>query len=618
MRTTVGQLLINNALPEGLRDHARKLDKKGVVALFEQVARDHPDQYREIAKKLSDIGRDVAYTEGSSITLDDLSTPQAKLMTVPALKERVRAIVHDRKLSQEEKDRLIVEETSKLVGKLDAAIQAEGLEQGNNLAQFAASGARGSPSQISQMRGSTLLVMDNKKRPIPIPITSSYAEGLDPAEMWASSYGVRSGYVTVKSATPKAGFFAKQLSNAAHRLVVVDQLPLAGTGLMVETEDPDTEGSVLAKDYGALKAGTVLQPHHLKQLRKKHAKVLVYSPIAAPVAGGGVPRVAAGVREKGGLPPINDQIGIASAQAIAEPLSQAMISSRHIAGVVGGSGEKGSAKAEAGFDVVNRMTNIPKYYAGRAPVAEVDGHISKIEPAPQGGHYVWIGEERHYVDDQQDLAVKPGQVVEAGDVLGTGLPGTDDVVRHKGIGEGRRYFLQEMRRVMKNSGVNLHRRNLELMARSLINHVKVTGDNLDGHLPDDIVEYDDFAARYTPRQGSRPTRTKLARGKYLEQPVLHYSIGTRMTPRVIQDLHDNDVTDVLVHDEEPDFMPHMSRAMDVMSRDPDWMTRMGGFYLEKNVLDAVHRGASSQDHSTSYVPSLAKATEFGKTDKPGY
>jgi hypothetical protein len=1000
MRTTVGQLLINDALPEDLRDHTRVLNKKGVVALFTHIAEKHPEKYRELDKRLSDIGRDVSYTEGSSITLDDLSTAKAKHAVMPALKARVREIVNDPKLNQEEKDRLIVEETGKLVGKLSDAIHAEGLADGNNLSHFAESGARGSSQQVGQMRGSPLLVTDNKKRVIPIPITSSYSEGLDPVELWASSYGVRSGYVTIKSclaagttvlmangtekvieqvkagdvvmgadltgnmkpsvvveafdngkrpcfefvfrknrtnefisvqatddhkvlarykcgqsvkarrrsyyaptllplwkaatrkhatdncftavppsgwstdehhepyalmlglmlgdgcmtgrtytlscadqllvddistylselhlglsrpasgyswcvrygsydkfnhgpgrhpfvefckrvgcdgklarektlpaeawswsdtslgnllaglfstdgcikhnknngnisivlqmtsqalvqqvkrllelrfgvcvgpvritkadglvygkhdqysiaisqlsavvkfsqkirlvgrkrrkleallatvkptfrntdcgfksqsktflgqvntydlhvdnqdhlfvlgnglivsnSTPKAGFFGKQLANAAHRLVVVDQKPLEGTGLMVETQDPDTEGSVLARDYGPLKAGTVLLPHHMKQLRKKFPKVLVYSSIAAPVAGGGVPQVAAGVRERGGLSPLNDQIGIAASQAIAEPLSQALISSKHIAGVVGGAGGRGSARAEAGFDVVNRMANIPKYYPGRSPVAEADGHISRIEPAPQGGHYVFIGDIKHYVDDEQDLAVKPGQAVEAGDSLGTGMPGTDDIVRHKGIGEGRRYFLNEMRRVMKNSGVNVHRRNLELMARSLINHVQITGDNMEGHLPDDIVEYDDFAARYTPRPGSKLERTKLAKGRFLEQPVLHYSIGTRLTPRVMQDLHDNDVKDVMVHDEEPDFTPRMSRAMDVMSRDPDWMTRMGGFYLGKNTLDAVHRGASSKDHSTSYVPSLAKATEFGKTDKPGY
>jgi hypothetical protein len=42
------------------------------------------------------------------------------------------------------------------------------------------------------------------------------------------------------------------------------------------------------------------------------------------------------------------------------------------------------------------------------------------------------------------------------------------------------------------------------------------------------------------------------------------------------------------------------------------MTRMLGSNLRKSTLQAVHRGAISDEQGTSYVPSLAKAVDFGR------
>lgn len=621
MRTTVGQLLVNEALPEDLRDYQRKMDKKGLQETLRLAADKHPEQYRDIVKNLSDVGRDVSTFEGSSISLDDLRPAEIKNKVIGALRMRVAEIVNDNKIPADKKNDMILEETSKLLGKLDDAVHEEGMTANNILSHMVASGARGNKSNVNQMRGAALIVADHRNRAIPVPILNSYAEGLDPVELWATSYGVRKGYVDLKTATPKAGFFGKQLANAAHRLIVRGERPIDGVGLPVDTVDPDNEGAVLARDYGDHKAGTIITPRIRKQLVEKYPTILIHSPIAAPIAGGGIPQWAVGVRERGGLSPIGDNVGVAAAQAISEPLSQSVISSKHIAGVVGGSTAHGAGgSTQAGFEAINRMANIPKTFEDQATVANLDGSISRVEDAPQGGKYVYIGNERHYVLPGQELTVKSGQQVEAGDVMSSGLPNPSEIVKHKGIGEGRRVFMQSLQQTLKNSGVRVNRRNVELMARALINHVRVTDtDGPEGSLPDDILEYDDFAARYVPRPGSAAMKTAGAKGRYLEQPVLHYSIGTRITPRVIGMLKDHGVDDIMVHNDPPGFEPEQQRAMDVMSKDPDWMTRLGGFHLEKNFLDSVHRGLKSEEHSTSYLPSLAKAVEFGKApNKIGY
>jgi hypothetical protein len=209
-----------------------------------------------------------------------------------------------------------------------------------------------------------------------------------------------------------------------------------------------------------------------------------------------------------------------------------MISSKHATGIVGSS-DKVNAAAAKTFDTINNMSNIPKRFPGGATLSSVEGIVTNIKKAPQGGWSVYVGDREHYVEPTQPLQVKVGSVVEEGDTLCEGIPNPAEVVQYKGIGEGRRYFFNKMREVVKSAGGS-HRRNIELMSRGLINHVRITdADGLDGHLPDDIIEYDDLAASYKPRKGTQMTPLATARNRYLETPTLHYSIGTKITPSVI-------------------------------------------------------------------------------------
>jgi DNA-directed RNA polymerase subunit beta' len=616
MRTTVGQALLNDLLPEDLRDYSRVLDKKGTAALFRRIAEKYPDRYADIARKFLKFGGDVSYWEGSSFGLSHLRTADAASRYVPAIRARVNAIAADARLDPDARRRLILEAVNPAVGKLDADVMAEALAKGNPLGLYAAAGARGNKSELNQMTGAPLLVTDHRQRQVPMPILRNYADGLDPAEMWATSFGVRKGYVDVKTATPKTGYFGKQLANAAHKLVVTDEEPPEGLGLEVDADDPDNEGAVLARAAGGHPVGTVLTPRILKELEAKGGKLLVYSPIAAPSLNG-VPAKAAGIRETGELPRRGDNIGIPAAQALAAPLAQAMISSKHIGGVVGGGGKGTSLETQGAFGTVERLANIPKSYAGYAPVAAADGVVESIRPADRGGSLVRAAGRDYYVPPGQEAALREGERVEAGDVLGTGLPNPAEVVRHKGVGEGRRYLLEKLREVYTRGGVKHHRRNLELAVRGLVNHVRITDpDGRLGHLPDDIVEYDRLAATYAPREGARTYPLATAAGKYLEKPVLHYSIGTRITPRMVAGLKRAGVGEVLGHESEPEFEPAMQRAVDALAVDPDWMVQLNGFNLRRNFQKSLYAGRGSSEKGLSYIPRLARGVGFEQAAPP--
>ena len=281
-------------------------------------------------------------------------------------------------------------------------------------------------------------------------------------------------------------------------------------------------------------------------------------------------------------------------------------SSKHSGGVVGEDDKK-----VTGFKEINQFVQVPKNFIGSATLSKVDGSIGKISKAPQGGNYVYINDEEHYVPEERKLEAKIGQRVEAGDALSSGVPNPGEVVKYKGIGEGRRYFVERYNKILKENGAGNHRRNIEAIARGFINRVRVTDPNgFDGHLVNDVLSYDDVVRDYEPRFGSKLINPKQAVGAYLEKPILHYSIGTIVTPNIAKRLAAAKAGNILIHKDQPPFEPFVSRIMDVTSTDKDWMTRLSGFNLKKSFLDAAQRGSTSEIGGTSFVPSVASGQEI--------
>ena len=606
METTVGQLLVNEALPEDMRDYERALDKKSVQKLFADIAVKYPDRYAEILQRFHTLSSNTVTNHGreASLTLESFRTPESVRKIHAVINEGVTKIMAS-SAPREEKDKQIINLISKYLDPVTDENYNEGLKSGNPLALQVLSGSRGNKNQFRSLRGGDLLVVDHKDRPIPIPILSSYSDGLDPVQYWAGSYGARKGAVSTKFATPKSGFLGKQLSLAAHRLLVTEADCGTTNGISVPASDSDSEGAVLLGGTKKFETNTVLTPLHLRQLGD--AKIVVRSPMTCQ-AEHGICQKCAGVRERGGFPPLGDNLGLAAAQAISEPIGQSQLSVKHTGGQAGA-----ESRIKSGLDLVNQLVQVPKTFQGAAAISTVDGVVSSIENAPQGGMYVNIGDAQHWVPPGETLKVKKGATVESGDVLSSGIPNPAEVVQFKGIGEGRRYFMDLFRQTLSENKFPAHRRNIELLSRGLINHVRIS--DLDGPndtVVDDVVEYDNIVRGYTPRYGHKTLAPDQAVGLYLEAPALHYSIGTRITPRVAGELKSANVANVKAHADQPSFVPEMTRAMETLSNSDDWMVRLGGFHLKKGLTESVHRARGSELHGTSFIPALASGVEFGK------
>jgi hypothetical protein len=610
---TVGQFLVNETLPDELRDYDRVLDKDGLRALLQEVAAKHPDRYREISFNLNQIGhRGAQESGGFSFGLRHLKTSKAAQETRKRIKTRLTSILKRSDLDDAQVSDAIVRAVGSEMKPQQEAVLAEALAENNPLALQIKSGTRGNVMNLSSLLGSDLLYADHRDRPLPIPVLRSYSEGLSPSEYWAGTYGARKGIVAAKFATQDAGFLSKQLNQIAHRLMITDedyeesdQRELL-RGVPVDAEDSDNEGALLAIDIGPYKKNTIITPKirkHLKRLGKK--RILIRSPMVGGSASGGVYSRDVGVRETGKLPGRGEQVGLQAAQALSEPLSQAQLSAKHSGGVAG------EEEAVGGFKYINQLIQVPKRFKGGAAHATKDGTVQRIEKAPTGGYLVTINEEPHYVGDGYGIKVKKGDKIEAGDVISEGFPNPAIVTQYKGVGEGRRYFVEAYRDAMESAGLSPHRRNIELLSRGLINHVRLT-DEYGDNVPDDVIPYSTLEHKWKPREGAERLAPKKALGKYLEKPILHYTIGTKIRPSMLKDLNEFGVTELNVHADPPPFQPEMIRGMYSVQHDPDWMTRMYGSGLKKSLLGGVHRGAVSEERGTSFVPSVARSVDFGR------
>jgi len=610
---TLGQFLLADILPNDVYTPGQVIDKKSVKSILGNLATNHPEKYKETVHKLVQLGKEVSVsTGGGSFGVSHLRTPPKAAARREVLRQKATEIL--RTMPPDKRNDAIVALMQEAQKTDKDEIVAEADSEGNPLALLLKGAGRGNPASLARLLGSDLMYGGPDGKAIPVPILNSYSQGLTPAEYIASTFGARKGIVDTKLSVSSGGYLAKLLNSAAHRMVVTaDDAPPgmdeenALRGLPVDTTDSDNVGTLLAVDVGPYKRNTVLTPKILAHLDKLgHDEIVVRSPITSADPDGGVYAKDIGEREMGKFPEVGSSVGVTAAAAIAEPITQSALNSKHKGGVAE------NKQGLGGFELLDKMFNTPKEFREAASYSGRDGKVSKIEPAPQGGHYVFVEDEPHYVGPDKKILVSKDQSVEAGDPLTDGPINPRAVIQHKGLGEGARQLSYAIRSAIRDSGSNANRRNIELVVRGLVDRVRVTNE-FDDYSPDDIVPYNQIASRWRPREGHRVSGLQSVAGRYLEKPVLHYSIGTRVTPSVVSRLQKHNIKQIVTHAKPPPFQSEMVRAVDLLKSDADWATRQIGTGLEKGLLDATHRGLESDEQSTSFVPARARAVDFNRT-----
>jgi len=611
MRVKAVQLLVNSVLPEHLRDYTRTLDSKGLNAPLLALAETNPEMLAEVASNLSKIGREATYYQGETLRLKDFQPVIDKAKVLEKMRIELdllkKQYADDPKLFLAERNKVWVRYSDELKN----ATMKAAMAQGNNLGYSVVSGARGKPAQIQALITTPGLYEDQNNETIPLFVKHSFAEGLRPGEFLAGSYGARKAVVSTKRATAMGGAMGKMMVQATTPLIVTEDDCGVENGIDFDTNSRWARNRVLAKPAGDFPAGTVLSRDVLHQLRKKGdiPAVIVRSTMTCQ-SSQGVCAKCAGADPRGNLYSKGEAIGDTSSNALSEPWAQGALNVKHQGGQAGGRREY------SGFDVMQRFVNSPEQFEDRAVVAENDGRVTAIEDAPQGGSYITLnGTDKHYVFPDYPVLVKVGDTVEAGQQMADGLVDPEDVVRLQGLGAGRRYYAERVRQIMDDSGHTTDPRNTEPLARSALDHVRISDPDgyEEGTMPDDIISYNAFRKGYKPPEDTAEVDPDKAVGQYLQKDALHYTIGTRITPSVASKLKSTGFGKVQTSSQAPEFDNPMVRLMAATHNNRDWLAGQYSTYLKRQLADGALRGDDTQlTGTTHFAPSLAMGVGFAK------
>lgn len=742
-------LLVNQMLPERLRSNDREYNKKEINELVREVSVDDPDRYADFVNSLKDLGRKSVYLQGATLRLDDFEAGFDKQAVLDKMDAELAGLdlIKDDKRRHAKRMEIYTRYTDKFT---DLAMK-HGRQRGSALAGIIASGARGNPGQYRSMIATPGVYMDYKDEPIDMFVRRSFADGVRPIDYLASTFGTRSSVIATKNSTADAGDLGKLLVQNALPIMVNQERSSTPSGIMLDPDEDDLRGRVLARNTAGFPAGTVVSRKVEAAIRNKHGgRVMVYSPLSE-IGGEGISGEAFGVDYTGNIPGKGFAAGVTAGNSISEPIAQCLdaytrvrmadnstkficdiepgefvwgvdkegrvrvvevlnrfdngmqecyeytltdgeaslsvvctpnhkvlqqrgsahgvdkISEvdkhdtkvlcnvdgdvrefivtdiqhaklRHVfdlevdhpdhlfvleSGLIvhnsslnqkhSGGAYSGGKKVFSGFDYLSQFVQVPDSFKDRAALSEVAGRVEKIEDAPQGGKYVTVDNERHYVLPDMEVTVKQGDEVEPGDVLSDGLANPKDVIRLRGLGEGRRYYSRRLKQLLDDSGQPAQLRNTEVIARGALDAVQITDPDFEGHIPDSVTSYNRLEADWKPRDGHEDRLTRQSEGRYLETPLLHYTVGTKLTPRMLNELEEAGYETIKTHHKPPPFEPLQIRLRTQSYEvNPDWLARTGSSYLQKNLAESAQRGYDTNlKENTHPYPRLAVGEGFG-------
>lgn len=597
MAETFGRFLINEVLPAEHRVTSAA-DKKDFSKRMSLLAREDPKKYSEIVTRLKRVGDELSTQEGLSVGLEDIM-PQYTMRNkalAPYL-EKFKAARTDTQRRQ------IAEAAQENMGKYV-------MKHPGSLTQQVRSGARGKPHQLMGIVSSPVAASDPTGQTTPWIIQRSYSEGLTPADYWVA--GNEAILNTIKSSTSvsEPGDLSKILINNMNDLIVTEDDCGTTNGVLIDPANPDVIDRYLARDEGTFRRNTLITPFLQPKLARATKKVLVRSPMTCE-AGDGVCQKCQGLDEKGNIHEVGTNVGVRAAQAISGPLTQFALDAKH-----GTRTTKGERKKVGGLVGFRQIIESPRQFINKATLSTVPGKVTKIETAPQGGHFVFVNNEKHYIGPNLDVTVKKNDVLEAGDVLSEGIPKPDEVVKYKGLGAGRLYMVNTLKDLYRNQGRDLDQRHFELLARGELDYAQVREDPSHNFLKGDIVSYNQL--RSMVGQNTKEVPINEALGKTLGKDYFHFSTGLRVTPEVVQFLRKEGIKNVLIAPRAPEVEFVMKAATRTPLLNPDWMARLAHRNLKATLLQAAHFGDKSDVRGVHPVPAYVMGVDFGRGEGGRY
>jgi len=445
IETTVGRVLFNEIVPEGVPFVDQELSKKNIKKVIANII-DRTD-FRQTAVFLDgikDAGFYWSYRGGLSFNLGDLIDPSNKETMLKSAQDEVDEVWDNYNMgliTNNERYNQIIDKwtfadntiTDTLMQEL--AAHKKGF---NSVYMMLHSGARGSKQQIKQLCGLRGLMAKPRKSGdsggaiIENPILSNFVDGLSVLEYFISTHGARKGLADTALKTADAGYLTRRLVDVSQDVVISEEDcgtlrgievtalkendkiiqslhdRIVGRFTLLDVTHPET-GEVI------IDASEYISPSMARNIDEAGVEAVhIRSVLNCETKRGVCAKCYGKNLATGRMAEKGDAVGIIAAQSIGEPGTQLTLRTFHVGGVA--SVSKSESEIVAQYDAVIEMDDLKTvtYSGGNKPTEVVISRSGELRLYEEGTNRLLTTSHIPY---GATLYVKEGNKIKKGDKI---------------------------------------------------------------------------------------------------------------------------------------------------------------------------------------------------------
>ena len=400
IETTVGRIMLNQAIPRDLRFVNARLDKGGLRRVIEMVFYNtNMDVTGDVANQLKNLGMHWATRSGVTMGIKDLEIPEIKHKVEHETDARVsgiRASYDDGLITDDERYRLTVKAWTEAMSTVSNSVEKSLDTMGPVYMMGNSGAAKGNFDQIRQISGMRGLMSNPSGRIIEMPVRANFREGMSAHEYFISTHGGRKGLADTALRTADSGYLTRRLVDVAQDVIVMgrDCGTLKGVPVEVGALD-EVLDSVAVRCFGRFAARPIVHPetgeiiipldtlidHELVKAIDDAGvqSAVVRSPMTCANARGLCQMCYGMDLARHELVAEGAAVGIIAAQSMGEPATQLTMRTFHLGGIASGADivdkEQGLPRVQELFEA-----RIPK---GVALMSDIDGTAEVVEEDEQ-------------------------------------------------------------------------------------------------------------------------------------------------------------------------------------------------------------------------------------------